>query len=167
MKDAPSSDLLRQAHIKSENQLLVSLILFGKIVQTLIEVQEHILFFNQGGPIYHGTHVPGPVSKSSVETQYNAVCTAGMAIAHFRVLINQLFNKDPDRVPQEDPLIILDSKSAVCMNINGKDTNHTSQISIIVNIVSNYENTKFTRFTSVKKVYNWQELQLIMLVIET
>ena len=68
MKDAPSSDLLRQAHIKSENQLLVSLILFGKIVQTLIEVQEHILFFNQGGPIYHGTHVPGPVSKSSVET---------------------------------------------------------------------------------------------------
>ena len=39
------------------------------------------------GPIYHGTHVPGPVSQSSVESEYNAACTAGIDLAHFRMLI--------------------------------------------------------------------------------
>ena len=45
-----------------------------------------------------------------------------MALAHFRILINVLLNKDPDIVPEETPLIILDSKSAMCMAKNGKDT---------------------------------------------
>ena len=45
MKDAPLSDMLRQSNIKTENQLVVSLILVRKIVQTLAEVQEHILYF--------------------------------------------------------------------------------------------------------------------------
>ena len=26
----------------------------------------------QGGPIDHGTHVPGPVAQSSAESEYNA-----------------------------------------------------------------------------------------------
>ena len=34
MKDAPLSDLLRQANIKTENQLIVSPVLVGNIVQT-------------------------------------------------------------------------------------------------------------------------------------
>ena len=28
--------------------------------------------FYQGGSIDHGTHVPGPVAQSSVESEYNA-----------------------------------------------------------------------------------------------
>ena len=52
-----------------------------------------------------------------------------MALAHFRMLIHELLNKDPDTVPEEAPQIVLDSKSAVCMVKNGKDTKHTRHIS--------------------------------------
>ena len=67
----------------------------------------------QGGPIDHGTHVPGPVSQSSAESEYNSACTAGMALAHFRMLIHEFLNKDPDIVPEEAHLIVLDSKYAM------------------------------------------------------
>ena len=48
-----------------------------------------------------------------------------MYLAHFMMLIHELLNKDPDIVPEEDPLIVLDSKSAMCVAKNGKDTIHT------------------------------------------
>ena len=54
----------------------------------------------QGGPIDHGTHVPGPVSQSSAESEYNAACTVGMALAHFRMLIHEFLNKYPYIVPE-------------------------------------------------------------------
>ena len=79
--------------------------------------------FFRGGPIDHGTHVPGPVAWFSVESEYNAACTTGMALAHFRILIHELLNKDPDIVPEEAHLIVLYSKSAMCMSKNGKDAN--------------------------------------------
>ena len=71
------------------------------------------IIFYQGGPIEHGTNVPGPVAQYSAESEYNAACTAGMALAHFRMLIHELLNKDPDIVPDKAPLIVLDSKSAM------------------------------------------------------
>ena len=52
--------------------------------------------FYQGGPIDHGTHVPGPVAQSSAESEYNAACTAGMALESFRMLIHELLNENPD-----------------------------------------------------------------------
>ena len=51
--------------------------------------------------------VPGPVAQSSAESEYNAACTAGMALAHFRMLIHELLNDNPDMVPEEAPLIVL------------------------------------------------------------
>ena len=45
INDALVSDLLIQASIKTENQLMDFLILVGKIVQTLAEVQENTLYF--------------------------------------------------------------------------------------------------------------------------
>ena len=45
-----------------------------------------------------------------------------MALAHFRMLINELFNKDPYIVPEEATITILDRKSAFCMDTDGKDT---------------------------------------------
>ena len=45
-----------------------------------------------------------------------------MALAHFRMLINEYSKKDSYVVTEEAPLIILDSKSAVCMDKNGKDS---------------------------------------------
>ena len=71
------------------------------------------IIFYQGVPIDHVTHVPGPVAQSSAEIEYNAACTAGMALAHFRMLIHELLKNDPDIVPEEAPLIVLDSKSAI------------------------------------------------------
>ena len=51
-----------------------------------------------------------------------------MDLVYFRMLIRELFNKYPDIVPEEDLIIILDSNSDVCMDKNGKDTNHTRHI---------------------------------------
>ena len=72
-------------------------------------------------------------------------------------------NKDTDIVPEEATLIILDSKYAVCMSKNGKDTKHTRQVTRRVNFVRNGE--KFTRLTGVREVCNWQKFPPRMLVI--
>ena len=45
-----------------------------------------------------------------------------MDLAHFRMLIHELLNKEPYIVPEEAPLIVLDIKSAMYMSKNGKDT---------------------------------------------
>ena len=50
------------------------------------------IIFYQGGPIDHGTHVPGPVAQPNAESEYNAAWTAGMALANFRMLIHELLN---------------------------------------------------------------------------
>ena len=60
-----------------------------------------------------------------------------MALAHFRMLIHELLNKDPDIVLEEAPLIILDRKSAICMANNVKDTKQTRQIARIIHLVRN------------------------------
>ena len=52
-----------------------------------------------------------------------------MTLANFRMLINELLNKDPDIVPEEAPMIVLDIMSAMCMAKNGKDIKHTRHIS--------------------------------------
>ena len=118
MKDAPVSDLLRQASIKKENQVIK----FSDSSQqdctdTDRSTGAYVIFY-QGGPIDHCTHVPGPVAQSSTESGYNAACTAGMDLAKFRILINELLNMDLDIVPQKSPIIILDIKSSVCMANN-------------------------------------------------
>ena len=51
-----------------------------------------------------------------------------MDLAHFIMLIHELLNKYPDIIPEEDPLVVLDSKSAMCMDNNVKDTKHTRHI---------------------------------------
>ena len=51
-----------------------------------------------------------------------------MALAHFRMLVHEFLNEDPDMVSKETPLIVLDGKSAICMAKNGKDTTHTRHI---------------------------------------
>ena len=65
-----------------------------------------------------------------------------MALAHFRMLIHELLNKYPDIVPEEDPLIVLDSKSAMCMAKNGKDTKHTIHIARRIHFLRNGEKFK-------------------------
>ena len=66
--------------------------------------------FYQGGLIDHCTHAPCNVDQSSAYSKYNASCTAGTDVAHFGVLNNDFLNKDTDVVPEQEPLVILDSK---------------------------------------------------------
>ena len=65
-----------------------------------------------------------------------------MALSHFRMLIRELLNKDPDIFPEEVPLIVLDSKYAMCMAKNGKDTKHTRHIARRMHFVRNREKCK-------------------------
>ena len=68
-----------------------------------------------------------------------------MALAHFRMLIHELLNKDPEMVPEEDPLIVLDIKSSMCMSKNGKDTKHTRHIARRIKFVRNGEKCKIQK----------------------
>ena len=62
-----------------------------------------------------------------------------MDLVHFRMLIHKLLNKDPDIVPEEAPLIFLDSKYAICVAQNVKDTKHTRHVARIIHLVNNGE----------------------------
>ena len=73
-----------------------------------------------------------------------------MSLEHFSVLIHGFLNKDPDTVPEEAPLVVLDSKSAMCMENSGKDIKHTSHIARIMHLLRNGKNCK------IHKIY-WYE----------
>ena len=128
MNDAPVTDLLRQADNKTKNHLMdFSDSSWQDCPDTERSTGAYIIFY-QGGSIDNGTHVPVPVAQSSAESEYNAACTAGMALAHFIMLVNDLLNEDTDMVPKEAPLIVLDSKSTMFMAKNGKDAKHNRHI---------------------------------------
>ena len=65
-----------------------------------------------------------------------------MALAHLRMLIHKFLNMDLDIVPKVASLIVLDSKSAMCMAKNGNDTKHTRHIARILHFVRNGEKCK-------------------------
>ena len=61
MNDAPVPDLLRQSSIKTENPLMnFSDSSWQDFTYNGRSTGAYIIFY-QGGPSYHGTHVPGPV----------------------------------------------------------------------------------------------------------
>ena len=87
MNDAPVTDILRQASIKTENHLMAfSGSSWQDFPDTVRSTGAYIIFYKDW-PIDHGTHVPVPVAQLSAESEYNTACTAGMALAHFRILI--------------------------------------------------------------------------------
>ena len=71
IKDKTLSDLFIQANIKTDNQLMDSLILVWQDCTYTGRSTGACMIFYQGGPIDHITHVPGPVSQSSKESKYN------------------------------------------------------------------------------------------------
>ena len=83
-----------------------------------------------------------------------------MALAHFRMLIHEFLKKDPDIVTEEAHLIVLDSKSAMCMAKNGEDKKCTRHIARRIHFVSNGEKCKM------QKIY-WCEGGLKMADIGT
>ena len=110
IEDASLPYLLIQASIKTDNQ---SIVFSDSICQDCPDPGRSTgayIFVYKGGPIDHCTHVPGPFAQSSAESEYNAEFTALMSLAHFRMLNDELFNKDTYVDPEQAPLIILDGK---------------------------------------------------------
>ena len=65
LNDATVTDLSRQANIKTNNNLMAfSDSSWQDCPDTGRSTGAYIIYY-QGGPIDHGTHVPGPVAKSS------------------------------------------------------------------------------------------------------
>ena len=62
LNDAPITDLLRQAIIKTENHLMAFSDSSWKYCPDTVRSTVAYNIFYQVGPIYHGTHVPGPVT---------------------------------------------------------------------------------------------------------
>ena len=60
-----------------------------------------------------------------------------MDLAHFRMVVNEFLNVDPYMVPKEAPLILLDSKSDICMSNNGNYAKHTRHIARRMHFVRN------------------------------
>ena len=86
INNAPVSDLLIQSSIKTENHLMdFSGSSWQYCPDTVRSTGAYFIFY-QGGTIDHGTHVPGPVAQSSAASEYNAACTSGMLLEHFRML---------------------------------------------------------------------------------
>ena len=63
MNDAPVSDLLRQASIKTENHLMGFYDSSWKGFPDTGRIAGAYIIFYQGGYIGHGIHVPGPVAQ--------------------------------------------------------------------------------------------------------
>ena len=100
LNDAPVTDILRQANLKTRNHLMTfSDSSWQDFPDTGRSTGAYIIFY-QGGPIDHDTNVPVPVAQSSAESEYNTACTVGMALAHFRILVHELLNEDPYMVPK-------------------------------------------------------------------
>ena len=65
LNDAPVTDLLRQANIKTDNNLMEFSDSSWQYCQDTGRSTVAYIIYYQGGPIDHGTHVPGPVAQSS------------------------------------------------------------------------------------------------------
>ena len=65
MKDAPLSDMLRQANIKTKNHFMAFSDYSWQDFPDTGRITGAYIIFYQGGPVDHGTHVPVPVAQSS------------------------------------------------------------------------------------------------------
>ncbi|MFN9981209.1 MAG: Ty1/Copia family ribonuclease HI, partial [bacterium] len=73
-----------------------------------------------GDIVDHSSNMPDPVALSSAEAEYNAGCVAFMAASHLRMLLCEFEGiKEEDKAPTN---IYFDSKSAIAMGANYKDT---------------------------------------------
>ena len=100
IEDAHLSNLFRWGRIKSDNQLMVFSDFSRKDCPDTGRSIGSYIVFCQCVPIDHCTHVPGTVAQYSAESDYNAAFTSVIALAHFRILNNDLRNKDTYVVPE-------------------------------------------------------------------
>jgi len=99
-----------------------------------------------GGIADHGSNMPDPVALSSAEAEYNEGCIAFMATSHLCMLLCEFEGiHDEDKPPTS---MYFDSKSAIAMGVNYKDTKHTRHIMrhyhyVRENIAANHFSSKW------------------------
>jgi hypothetical protein len=97
-----------------------------------------------GGIVDHSSNMPDPVALSSAEAEYNEGCVAFMAASHLRMLLCEMENISEENMAATT--INFDSKSAIAMGANYKDTKHTRHIMRRYHYVR--ENIAAKRFTT-------------------
>ena len=70
----------------------------------------------------------------------------------------KFWNKDPDMVPEQSSIYILDRKSAICIDKNIKNTKHTRHIHRIRHFYEMANNKMCTRQCGVREIWNYQTL---------
>jgi len=78
------------------------------------------------GIVDHSSNMPDPVALSSAEAEYNEGCVAFMAASHLRMLLCEFEGVRDEDTPATT--IYFDSKSAIAIGANYKDTKHTRHI---------------------------------------
>jgi hypothetical protein len=97
-----------------------------------------------GGIVDHSSNMPDPIALSSAEAEYNEGCVAFMAGSHLCMLLCEFEGiKDEEKAATT---IYFDSKSAIAMGANYKDTKHTRHIMRRYHYVR--QNIAANRFTS-------------------
>ena len=86
-----------------------------------------------GSLVDSASFVPSPIALSSAEAEYNACAFAITAALHTKQLFNSFSHRHPDS-PVTIALFV-DSKSAICMMNNDKDTKRTRHIERRINFV--------------------------------
>jgi hypothetical protein len=79
-----------------------------------------------GGIVDHSSNMPDSVALSSAEAEYNEGCVAFMAASHLRMLLCEFEGVRDEDTPATS--MYFDSKSAIAMGVNYKDTKHTRHI---------------------------------------
>jgi hypothetical protein len=79
-----------------------------------------------GGIVDHSSNMPDPIALSLAEAEYNEGCVAFMASSHLRMLLCEFEGVRDKDTPATT--IYFDSKSAIAMGANYKDTKHTRHI---------------------------------------
>jgi hypothetical protein len=77
-----------------------------------------------GGIVDSSSNVPGPVAMSSAEGEFMQACAGAISVAHIKMLVLELDNKDPDEtltVP-----IMVDNQSTIASSL--RDTKRTRHI---------------------------------------
>jgi len=103
-----------------------------------------------GGIVDHGSNIPDPVALFSAEAEYNEGFITFMAASHLWMLLCEFNGTQDECTPPTS--IYFDSKSAIAMGANYRDTKHTRHIMRRYHYV--HENIAANRFTS-----NWFETE--------
>jgi len=79
-----------------------------------------------GGVVDHSSNLPEPVALSFAEAEHNIGRIAFMAASHLRMFLAELEGIEESELPPTT--MYFDSKSAIAMGENYKDTKHTRHI---------------------------------------